>query len=265
MRQRQSLGRLHHAEHELATHPPVLGQAELAQVAGQLGLALHADGGHVVEHHRQILVDQRAQQPGQRRLDAVLVFDQRIHRPQQVLMRHLLGRKARQRHRLQPAQHAELGRRVAQAVEHHHPQQPLGVERAMGIAQYAAERLVPAQLVPQRVQHPGVAHRQRRGKAHRRRLRLLAVDDAVQAANQGIGPAGAYLLQAAKGGDDALAGNPLVVAVGLHELDVAARSGAGELDEHVATIPPESTLSHMFKEMTCHYIARSENTPNVLS
>jgi hypothetical protein len=156
MHQWQPLGRLHHPEHELAANPPVLGQAELAQVAGQLGLALHADGGHVVEHHRQILIDQRAQQPGQRRLHAALVFDQRVHRPQQLLVGHCLGRKARQRHRLQPAQHPELGRRVAQAVEHHQAHQRLDVDAAARSTKNPPQ-LAKSQFVPQLGQRPHIA------------------------------------------------------------------------------------------------------------
>ncbi len=240
MRQRQSLGRLHHAEHELATHPPVLGQAELAQVAGQLGLALHADGGHVVEHHRQILVDQRAQQPGQRRLDAVLVFDQRIHRPQQVLMRHLLGRKARQRHRLQPAQHAELGRRVAQAVEHHQAHQRLDVDAAARATKNPAQ-LAKSQFVPQLGQRPYVAQ----GAAglephvghgrHRAGLRRRVAAKSLQAADHALKLA-ASLVGAPQGGHRAFLHPPALIPVGLHELDVAATAGGGDLDEHAATI-----------------------------
>ena len=78
---------------------------------------------------------------------------------------------------------------------------------------HPTERLVPAQRVPQRVQHPGVAHRQRRGKAYRGRLRRLAANGAVQPANQGIGPTSAHLLQAAKGGVNALAGRFLIIAI----------------------------------------------------
>jgi hypothetical protein len=41
--------------------------------------ACGADGGHVVEHHRQVLVNQRAQQTCHYGIDLVLVLNQRIH------------------------------------------------------------------------------------------------------------------------------------------------------------------------------------------
>ena len=55
--QRQALGSLHHAEHDLARNQPLLGHAEVAQVAVLLRQATGTDGGHVVEHDGQILID----------------------------------------------------------------------------------------------------------------------------------------------------------------------------------------------------------------
>ncbi len=213
MRNGQAFGGLHDAEHDLPADAAVLGQAELANLAGHLTLALHADRRHVVEHDRQVLIDQRPQHRRQGALHRLTALGQRVHGAQQPLVRDRGAVDSRHPGAFEPAQDAELGRGIAQPVEDHHPEQSLGIEGAVSVAQHPAKRLVPAQLVPQRVQHPRVAHRQRRGKAHRGRLRLLAVDDAVQTANQGIGPAGADLLQATQRGDDALAGDPAIIAV----------------------------------------------------
>jgi hypothetical protein len=84
---RQALAGLHHAQHELTSDQALLGHAELADIAGHRGESFGANRGHVVERHRQILVDQGAQQRGDHAIDCVLVVHQRVHAAQQLLMR----------------------------------------------------------------------------------------------------------------------------------------------------------------------------------
>ena len=64
---------------------------------------------------------------GQSALDGLGVIHQRIHGAQKVLMGDGLGH-GRHRNGVQPAQAAEFARGVAQAVEHHGPDQRLGVD-----------------------------------------------------------------------------------------------------------------------------------------
>lgn len=94
--QRQALGGLHHSEHDLARNDPLLGHAEVAQVAFLLGQAARTNGGHVVEHDGQILIDQRAQQAGEHRLDFLVAVDQYVHGTQQVLVGDRLAHDAGQ-------------------------------------------------------------------------------------------------------------------------------------------------------------------------
>ena len=70
--------------------------------------------------------------------------NQRIHaaQQQQLLMGDRFYRQVGQCHRLKPAQHAEFRGRIAQAVEHHHPQQRFDSPLlfAGGLHTYAADR-----------------------------------------------------------------------------------------------------------------------------
>jgi hypothetical protein len=86
---RHAVGRLHHAQHELAGDDAFLGHAEVAHIAVLLAQALGADGGQVVEDHREVFVDERAQQLRHAVVDSILVVHQRIHAAQQLLVREL--------------------------------------------------------------------------------------------------------------------------------------------------------------------------------
>ena len=48
----------------------------------------------------------------------------------------------------QPAQHPELGFRITQPIEHHDPQQPLGIELALA-TQDTPEGVIQAELFPE--------------------------------------------------------------------------------------------------------------------
>jgi len=132
---RQSVGRLHQRQHHLAAYAAVLGHPVLSSVGLDLGLTMHGDRGQVVEHHREVLIDQRTHQHRQAIGDTGAVIFQHIHRTQQMLM---IGRAVgkakvtRQRHGVHPPQDAELGRWVAKPVEHHQPQAGQHVDLAAG-------------------------------------------------------------------------------------------------------------------------------------
>ena len=72
---RHAIGRLHDTQHELACNHTFLGHTEMAHIALLLAQALGADGGQVIEHHREVLIDERAQEPG----DAVIYSRLVIH------------------------------------------------------------------------------------------------------------------------------------------------------------------------------------------
>lgn len=78
---------------------------------------------------------------------ALSVIHQRIHRTQQLIVRHRLGH-VRDRYRLQPVQATKLGVRRAQAIEDHRSYQCLGIEAASRRAQCTLDRLTQPQTRP---------------------------------------------------------------------------------------------------------------------
>lgn len=141
MVQRQALGRLHHTEHDLACDHAFLGHAVVAHICLLLRQSCCADGGHVVEHHSQILIDQRAQQAGHDLVDFFLVIDQCVHGAQQVLVVNGLGHDAWQSDRLQPTQHTEFRFWITQPVEHHHANECLDIDGVAGRTKHLAQTI----------------------------------------------------------------------------------------------------------------------------
>ena len=131
---RQALGCLHHAEQKQAGNQTFFGHAVLAHVASLLTQARRADGGELVKHQRQVLIHQGAQQSGDDVVHRFLVRHQSVHAAQQVLMREAGRVYLGQADRFQPAQHAQFGFRVTQAIEDHHAQ---GVLDGGGVAGFA--------------------------------------------------------------------------------------------------------------------------------
>ena len=121
---------MHHAEDELpGDAATLLVHAEGAQIVGDLRLAVDAHRGQVVEHDREVAINQGAEMARQCGLDGIKVVHQRVHGPQELLMGRGL-RQARHRDRLQPAQATQLRLRRTKPVEHHCPDQRLGIEAA---------------------------------------------------------------------------------------------------------------------------------------
>jgi hypothetical protein len=238
VRDGQAFGGLHHAEHELPDNAPVLGLAEGAHVTGQLGVAFHAHGGEVVEDNRQLLVDERAQQRGQTLQHRFGPISQRVHGAQQPLVGDTGGSYSRKTRPFEAAHDAELGGRIVQAVEDHHAEQPLAAEGRSAGTQHAAEGLPKAQPMPQRREQPRVAHAQGGVEANGRQVDALGnrgAADAHEAANERIGAAGAHMLEAAEGGNDALARCTPVITEGFYDLHVGAAVSACDANEHGAS------------------------------
>jgi hypothetical protein len=238
---RYALGGLHHPQQELAGDHALLGHAEAAHVAFLHGIAFGADGREVVEHHREILIDQRAQQSGHHAVHRVPVFHQRIHAAQQVLVGDV-GGTVRQRHGLQPAQHPELGLRVAEPVEHHHSYQRLDIDLMPGAAKDAAQ-FAKAQRLPQFMERPDRAQCAGRfeldlrlGLGPEDRCTPRGLQQPVDHRIEGT----TDLIESPEGGDGALADAALVIAERLDELDVAPGTGGRDLDVHATKIAGHS-------------------------
>ena len=156
---RHALSRLYHTEHELAGDDPFLGHAEVAHVAVLLGVALGADGSEVVEHHREVFVDERAQQLGHAVVNGILVIYQRIHAAQQVLVSELVHLNARHAHGLQPTQHAQFGLGITQPIEDHHANCVLD-RRGEALATKDGAQAIESELMPKSIQCPDIAQRE---------------------------------------------------------------------------------------------------------
>ncbi|CUH39351.1 hypothetical protein JSE7799_02075 [Jannaschia seosinensis] len=132
MQERQSFCGLDHAEDELPGDAAAfLVHAEGAQIVGNLPLAVNAHSGQVVEHDRKVSIDQGAELAAQRGLDGIKVVHQGVHGAQELLVCRGL-RHPGHRDRLQPPQASQLRLRRAKPVEHHRPDQRLGIEAAPG-------------------------------------------------------------------------------------------------------------------------------------
>ena len=130
VRQRQPLGGPTHAERELSRGSArVLALSVLAQVLFQFLLAADSHGRQVVEHDRQFRVHQRQHLFGDRLLDQLHVFHQRVHGPRQLLMARFPGH-LRNGDRLHPLDAAQLASGVAEPIECHGLDQGGSVDRA---------------------------------------------------------------------------------------------------------------------------------------
>ena len=145
-----------------------------------------------------------------------------------------------QGHRLQPAQHAQFGFRIAKSVEHHHPDQRFHVDRMPRAAKHPLQ-FGKTERFPEFGQRPYIAKRPGRLEAHRRcrwrsrhgftaRHLEQTVDHRIKTTVE--------LIKTAKRRHGTFLHPSAVVPVGLDELDVAATSGGGDLDMHAATLSP---------------------------
>ena len=146
----------------------------------------------------------------------------RIHGAQQLVMAHRFQCQTGQRHRFQPAQHAQFGFRVAQAVEHHDAQQGFDIDLVARTTKDAL-KLIEAQFVPKLRQRPNVTERTGGfvddGGWCRVGDRLAS--GACQTRNHLIELA-VELVKPAQRGDGALLRLAVRITVGLDELQVAA-------------------------------------------
>jgi hypothetical protein len=153
-----------------------------------------------------------------------------------VIVRDRLGH-ARDRHRLQPFQTAELGIGCTQAVEHHRPHHRLGIECAARGAQGLTYGIAQTQTRPQFIQGMHIAQRPCRVVLRHGCRDRHATERTLQAVDEWIEFLAVQLIQATEVGDHALA-HPGLGAEAFDELQVAPAAGAGDARVHV------STLSH---------------------
>ncbi len=233
---RHAVGCLHHAQQELPGDHALLGQAEVAYITVLLAETFGADGGQIVKDHREVFINERAQQLGHAVVDGLLVVHQGIHAAQQVLMRQLVHVDAGHADGLQPAQHAQLGVWVAQSVEDHHTDRVLDRSGEPGAPEDGAQAME-SEFVPQGVQGPNIAQRQRRLEAHLRRITVARRPTLgpQQGPQQGI-ERSALFVQTPEGCDRALPGLAIRVAERLHQPNVAVTARGGDLEEHAPSI-----------------------------
>lgn len=77
--QGQTVGFLDHAQHDLTRDQTLLGHAKVPHIVILLPQPFGANGRHVVENDRQLLIDKRAQQVREYLLDFVPALDEGIH------------------------------------------------------------------------------------------------------------------------------------------------------------------------------------------
>ena len=240
VRDGQALGGLHQREHELPLDQTRLATPEGTHIAVLHRLPSGLHRGQVVEHHRQVLVDERAHQAGQPLAQGLAVLVDHVHGAQQVLVRGQAVGKAEiggQRHGVEPAQHAQLAARIAQPVQHHGAQAGQHIELDPGPPPGAGQ-VIKAQGAPQTAQRPDVARAAAVDEAQvvervdgwsRSGGSLLALRT-LQRGNQGVHITAG--LKAPERADGALARLALLIAERLDQLRVAARTGLGDLYKH---------------------------------
>ena len=232
VRERQAFGGLHDAEDGLAGDAAaLLVHAEGADIVLDRTFAVDAHGGQVVEDHRKVLIDQRADLLREFRLDPLGMVHQRVHRAQKMLVGHGLGHR-RHRHGLQPAQAAELARGVAEAVERHRADEGLHVGSATPRPQGPAERAVETEVLPKRMQGEDVTITARAFPGDLGLRGPGPPGNPAKASDEGVELAVLHSVDAPEVGDDAQPGLPGLVAERLDDLQIAAPAALGDACEH---------------------------------
>ena len=169
-------------------------------------------------------IEQRTQLLRNDGLDRIDMLHQRIHRPQQLVVRDRL-RRIGQADRLQPAQDAELRGGLAQAVEDHRAHQCRRVEPAARGTQRTTQCAIQSQFLPQAMQGKQIAKGPGCVESHSRRGGGSS-ESALQPIDQWVEVFEREFVESPEIGDDTLAWLAFLVAVGLDQLQVgsAARS-----------------------------------------
>jgi len=148
----------------------------------------------------------------------------------------------RDAHRLQPAQHAQLGVWIAQAIEDHHANGVLDGRGVAGFAEHAGQR-TETQLLPQLIQRPDVTQGERRFEfeLRRRSHRARQTLGAQQAVQQRVNTATDFI-QPSQRGDRVLPRLAFVVAERLNKLQVAVAAGPRELEVHAPSRAKDANI-----------------------
>ncbi len=150
----------------------------------------------------------------------------------------------RHAHRGQPPRHPQFRLRIGRPVEDQHPNPPLHRRSAGSPPQAGQDQGLNPQLAPHLIQHPHVAQLQRRleagpGRADRlaQRGQVRPVGQPQQTVDHPVHVGRRQLVQPPQRGQVALPGRAVDrIAVGLHQLDVPARTRAGDFQIHATTI-----------------------------
>ena len=146
-------------------------------------------------------------------------------------MRRAQVKSGRQRHRLQPAQHAELASWITQPIEDHEAQASQHIDFSLGAAPNAGQ-FVKAQRPPELRERPYItgvpAFFEAQTVKSRRSWRQATC--ALKGCDQGVNVTTG--LQSAQGTDGALARLAIFIAIGLDQLRVAPGTGLSDFDEH---------------------------------
>ena len=226
VRDGQALGGLHQRQHELARHQAGLAQAEGTHIVSDDRLTTDFHGGEVVEHNRQVFVDQRPHQRGKPAAECGAVLVEQVHCAQQMLVLRWPVGEAEvhgQCHSLEPTQHAQLAAGITQPVQDHASQAGQHVDLDARAAPRGSQ-VIKAERVPQLRQRPDIACAAAvdKAQAFERIGRGVQIACALKRADQRIDfTAGLKPTERANGALARLAG---VIAERLHELRVAPRS-----------------------------------------
>ena len=147
-------------------------------------------------------------------------------------------------HRFQPTQDAELGFRVAQAIEDHDTYQRFDIDGVSCFTKDPAQ-FAKAQGFPQFVQGPDVAQGAGRFEFDRWQRGIQKVGpagDFEQAGDDGIKIA-SDLVKTTQGDQGAMLGFTGIVTKRLDQLKILARPGAGDLEEHASTLLRNEPMS----------------------
>ena len=254
MGQRQARGGLHHPHRHLPVGPAhVLGVAVPPQVALHRTVPGDPYRGQVVEQQVQGVGKPRQQHRRQPLFQHRLARPQRVHGPQQPGVGDLGPVHTRHAHRGQPPQHPQLRLRVGQPVEHQHPDAALHRRPPGSSPQAGQDHRLQPQLPPQPVQHPHIAQLQRRleggsGGADRlaQRGQVGSIGQSQQPVDHPVHVGRRQLVQSPQRRQVALPGRAVDrITVGLHQLDVTARTRTGDFHIHATTIAAFKTSENI--------------------
>ena len=134
--------------------------------------------------------------------------------------------------RRQPSLLSGAQSRLNTPVEHHGAHESLRIDPALARAQGPAERAVKAEILPKLMQGEDIAKGSRRLVGDPGLGYLLATRRSAEPPDEGIEMAILHPIDAPEIGDDAQPGFAGLIAIGLHDRQVAASAALGGAHKH---------------------------------